>query len=399
MSGCSSTEEMEEGIQAGNGSPVAFRATTNLSETTRAGVMDLSNLKDFRVYATYDSNDAEDAATSTSFMEAVNVTRTVGGTGSTDFTYAPAKYWPAGDHTVLMYAYTPAGSVNVASATAASTSVATNDAGNIAINYVVPLNDLAKRQEDFMVASQSVLKSAQKNAVSLVFKHVLTKMTFSATNKVGEGVNFNISKVELVNFRNSGTYTVAYEKAGTCTGTWTSTQTNADQTYSATLPVGGISVPFMNGGTAVNLMPNNEGMMFLPQTTTATTSTLADIKAGNGDGGSYLKLTFSAMDGSASEIYPEGSEKYYRLGQTFDAGKNYNIHITFAAGGSGSGSGGGEGGEGGSTGGSGGDPGTGGGSGEGGSEIGGGSGDDDSLYNVSFNVSEVASWTGSDVNL
>ncbi|MDR1004973.1 MAG: fimbrillin family protein [Prevotellaceae bacterium] len=324
MTGCSNSEELAN-EQNTDRNPIGFRAVTNLGEETRASVTDFQNLKDFRVYATYDNDVSGTAANKVDLMNGVNVTRNIGGT-ATGFSYAPVKYWPAGNQPVLMYAYSPAGSVNVNSAKTTATAAATaNDGGKIEIAYTVPWKDAdaGARQEDFMFATKSVLSNDYAGSthsgyeVPMVFNHILSKLTFSAVNAAGSGLTYTIKKIEVTGMGNAATYTYTYSAAATGSGSWGAPAAQTG-TYEASLPGAGIAIPFTGGTAELALTSYNEGLMILPQTSTAANSN--------------IKITYDLKDAEGTALVTNEVKNFLIKSKPFAPGTSYNVKMTFGSG-------------------------------------------------------------------
>ncbi len=291
LAGCSQDDGLNSGVDQGNGTPIEFRTVTN---KTRATEMNGDNIGDFRVSAIKDATKAD-----FDFMLNTAVINTGGAWG-----YSPKKFFPSNPVDLSFYAYSPSGSVNVASM---ATTAGTDEAK---IVYTVPLNAKKKAQdkdpEDFLVAATQ----AQSGTINMKFQHALSIATFAAKNE-NTGATFIVDSIKLDNLANTGTLTAV---AATPTFAWSGLG-DQDKVYAASLPAAGVSV--LPGKTG-QLTSANEGLMILPQAVNTSTAT-------------SLNVYFNAVDGDFHYIFGDNHAKVIALPSTFkfEMGKKYNFVFTF----------------------------------------------------------------------
>jgi hypothetical protein len=305
-----------------NGREIGFRT---LTEKTRATTVDGNNIGSFKVSAIW--NNPASAPTEFNHMKGINVTRDI---AASTWKYSPIKYWPETGN-VDFYAYSPAGSVNVASFN--------SDGINAVVNYTVPLNSTgAKSAEDFLYAKSENRVFSGTGEVALSFQHALSLVTFSAKN-VSVGATYTIEKIEMINLDQTGNLDMS---AGTVAWTLTGTR---DKTYSAGLPdVGATVLPAGTSAPWISLLGPNEGMMVMPQTVSAGSNVDSSVpKDGIPDdiataGKSYVVVTYGATDQEGGVIRPSGSKAYFPLGLTMGVGVAYDFQLTLGSSGTGGGS-------------------------------------------------------------
>ena len=210
---------------------IAFDNYVGKDATTKAAIVE--GVTSVNVNAYLHSKTSTDGANFTSnFMENQKVEKS----GEANWTYTPAKYWPAVDQTVDFVAWVPVTNAEVQNAT---------------LTFTVPSEDVTK-QTDLLVA-EPVLdqnRAGDNSAVNLKFKHLLSRIGFSiiATGMPGQDDKTNI--VELVHIKLNGKFapsgTVDMTKAPVVTGT------PAETTYTLTGDNFGYTNNIIIDGTANN---------------------------------------------------------------------------------------------------------------------------------------------------
>lgn len=201
MTACSENEPFDN---SNGNSPITF--DTYVGKQTRASQTTIDNLTDFGVYAYVK------ASTPFQLMDNEKISTTDGGT---TWTYNNIKYWPE-NNSVDFFAYAPY-KENWGDYTSATKS----------FTYTVPAASSA--QED-LIAATSFQKNKGSNSgkVNLLFKHLLSKIGFSAklaaeylTAEV-RVVNFEVLYKEgSVNSQNTFTFATSGDSSGSNeAGTW-----------------------------------------------------------------------------------------------------------------------------------------------------------------------------------
>ncbi len=304
---------------------------------------------------------------------------------STEWTYAPKKYFPTDGAALNFFAYYPIKDLNMTTALA-STGVG---ATATTFGYTVPADQKTARAagdkmaQDLLVAAtlnQGVV--ASNGDVELKFFHALSAVTFSAKNSypaTGEfsELDYTIENVQIANMANTGTFTYGtFADNAAVTAAWTPVFTGtALKTYVAGLPEAGVSL--VSGGVVKKLLTNNDVMMVLPQPhpALATATEVADARneykaaytteyntvyaassavtpaekaaeattaaviaataaaAAELDGKGYVEITFNLKGGDGQYLFPAGSKLYLALPATFafKAGTRYNFSLVFGA--------------------------------------------------------------------
>ena len=184
-------------------SVIAFDNYVGKDATTKAEIVE--GVESVNVNAYLHSKTSTGGANFVSnFMENQEVKKS----GEANWTYTPAKYWPAVDQTVDFVAWVPVDNAEVENAT---------------LTFTVPTT--VTEQTDLLVA-EPVLdqnRAGDNSAVNLKFKHLLSRIGFSivATGMPGQDDKTNI--VELVSVKLNGSFastgTVDMTKDPVVTGT------------------------------------------------------------------------------------------------------------------------------------------------------------------------------------
>ncbi|MDR1005066.1 MAG: fimbrillin family protein [Prevotellaceae bacterium] len=357
MTACSNEETLEQQNVESQSSAISFRTVAN--NGTRATIMDSQNIKDFQVSAVY-SDYTNGAATGATLMDNVVVVRNLASSDLTvdDFTYEPTKYFPVDGEAVDFYAFSPAGSRNLASATitndlVAASNYTTTGTSKMDLVYTVPLTDPSSEgttlsQEDFLVASNLQNNGKTSNDVLMTFDHALSKVTFAAKN-VAPNTTVNISAIKLMNLGNSATLTLGYTRGETIVKSLSWAEPAArTSAYAASVPATGFTLVGANDAEYSSLTTVNEGLMVLPQ----TLQLFADGATFDDATDPYVEITYSMNDASGLSLYPAGTKARFPLSalSVGDApfynetsnptnkllcGHSYNLQFTFGAAGSG----------------------------------------------------------------
>ena len=247
MTSCSKNEETNP--EANTGKAIGFKTFVNqvTKGTPMGGTTYTTGSFGVLAYYTTADNWATNAATATpNFMynQKVDVTSGAG-------TYAPAKYWPAGENDkVSFFAYSP-----YAAAGGAITLPANSATGAPVLTYTVPAT--VADQADLMTA-QAVNKTSADGTVKFVFSHALTQVKFSAKIDAAlpDATTVNIKSLQFDGLQMTGTVALA---DGTVTATGAA---NGTFTWDA------LATTFTGAAatTAQELTEAGNVMMLLPQT-------------------------------------------------------------------------------------------------------------------------------------
>lgn len=185
-------------------SVIAFDNYVGKDATTKAAIVEGVTSVNVNAYLHYKTT-AGGKDFEANFMENQKVEKS----GDANWTYTPAKYWPAVDQAVDFVAWVPVQNAVVENAT---------------LTFTVPSEDVTK-QTDLLVA-EPVLdqnRAGDNSAVNLKFHHLLSRIGFSiiATGMPGQEDKTNI--VELVEVKLNGKFaqsgTVDMTKSPVVTGT------------------------------------------------------------------------------------------------------------------------------------------------------------------------------------
>lgn len=323
---CSSDGEAPGDNISTAGQAIDFR--TGMTKTTTTT---LASMTDFSVSA-----DRTPGAVGFDFMTDVSVARR----GATSWVYGPVKFWPTGpDGTTLpdihFFAYSPAGSRNMVG----SMTHPGSPSQTALIQYTVPLTQ-EDIPVDFLVAATTVagvVPPAAYPTVSLTFKHALSRVTFSAKNTAPDA-RFVIKGIQLVNLAQTGTISLKTNSIG-----WSSTVSSQDQKYVASFPKAGVFVPYnaavdSDPTSYTSLTSFNEGLVVLPQTVSAGTTTPVTrpssgaISVGSNTG-AYVAVSYDVYDGASATVPFISETKYFPLAIQLDMATEYNLLFKLVAGG------------------------------------------------------------------
>ncbi|MDR0505875.1 MAG: fimbrillin family protein [Dysgonamonadaceae bacterium] len=256
------------------------------------------------------------------------------------FDYNPKAFYYAEDASVGFSAYSPV-SKNV------SEGLGITAANNTITYTVLPPDDTSgeTKQEDLLVA-YTKQTNLDGSAVSLNFKHALSRVYVSAENKMSE--NVIIESIKLVNLYNEGKLDIDaiswnnnsdvdinedYPTISTAS-TFTDYKVlwepiagaTQDNTYAYVLPASGVAVPAKS--KSVYVVSMEQGMLILPQTTKNANN---DDKVDAND--FYLEITYKVANIEETAKFPFKDK--YKLtpdneqGFTFEFGRQYELNITF----------------------------------------------------------------------
>ena len=267
----------------------------------------LANGKKFGVYA-YSTENGTDFATSgvgttaTLFMNGVSVTYATGGDAdATKNTYAPVRYWPAGDTPdwLTFWAYYPVEETSgkVTAGSNGITYTAPTGSNNLG-SYAFTANSTAATMVDFIVSdvvNDKIYGTATgehiavNGVVPLVFRHMLTKVqvVFKTDADVDDDTNTKVylTDAKFVDVKTTGTLDASYNKAATpnVTTTWKDQGTPANYEIF-------VNTKDVNDGAnkvelhkTVTTVDNSEIFLMVPQTMIAKTGSNPQILRVNWD--------------------------------------------------------------------------------------------------------------------
>lgn len=231
-----------------------------------------------------------------------------------------SEYWP--DDILHFYAISPESDQNLVKSFASGEqtmtyTVAEDNGDHIDVMYAMVTN--AHRNDRDGDGSNRT-----SGTVNLVFKHLLTQISFSAKT-AKSSMEIDIESVEMCNVQNTATFSLTNDSWSDFTGAY------SDYALGLTSAVVDIS------DTEVELNASSGAMMLIPQTLTAwdyessSTNTIAEADDAKQ---SYLKIMCkikvttdgdSYLYGSADEYLPV----YLPFGGTLEQGKQVNYLLTF----------------------------------------------------------------------
>lgn len=213
ITSCTQNEEIEAPAKKAE-----IKFNTAVSKTSRATALENKDFNTFKAYAYNHADEWASATSLNSFFSNItysteNKTDWVGKNESNE---AQTFYWPATDH-VSFFAYSVAtiGDISWTAATAGTPLTAPT------LKYTVKSS--IDQQEDLVVAeliNKQKAGSGETSAVSLNFKHALTKISFDI-KCVGVGLEYTVNSI-VINAKGTGVYQyAATSKTETSLGGWT----------------------------------------------------------------------------------------------------------------------------------------------------------------------------------
>lgn len=217
ITSCTQNEEIEAPSQK---SEIKFN--TAVSKTSRATGITTETFAKFKAYA-YNTDDVYASATSINpFIKGIEFSKPK--EDNTAWTTTNTIYWPESDY-VSFFAYHIT--------TDADVKWGENPVITTAPTLTYTVKQAIASQEDLIVAEQMNKKKAG-GAVTLNFKHALTKIGFKIKGE-GVGIKYTIDKI-IISANNAGTYTFAADASETNTqlGSWVTTGAATDYTIEPT---------------------------------------------------------------------------------------------------------------------------------------------------------------------
>ncbi|MDR0995774.1 MAG: fimbrillin family protein [Tannerella sp.] len=203
MSACLSQEAPgEEGLVDEAKSPISFHSST-FKAASKTPVIDGNNINTFKVCANLPEPSKTAVMQTIQGKHGFNYFEDIGVLRDQDlWEYTPNVYWPNKTDLLSIYAYAPAGSVNVLGFRSDMNAASPTD--NAVVDYQVPSKpgsetmeeEGGKEPEDFLIA---VARRAQEDnrPVQLYFRHALAMVAFAARN-VTDNIYVTIEKVQLI---------------------------------------------------------------------------------------------------------------------------------------------------------------------------------------------------------
>lgn len=245
ITSCTNNEEIEAPSQKS-----AIDFTTVVGKSARAADIDNTNFQAFTVNSYITDAAYTGGALGDAYMNGVAYT---GGQGAWTTTDKTDYYWPSSTSgsKVQFFAYPTPVSNNI-----------TFNTGSAWPTLTFTVADAVSAQQDLVVACATDMTSTSSGVtdgkLSLAFKHILTKINFSAT--IDKNYTYTINSITIKGAKGtSGTYTFA---ADVSTGKW--------GTLGAT-PTAGYSYPINSSAIAdndgvIDLSTTDGSLMLLPQT-------------------------------------------------------------------------------------------------------------------------------------
>lgn len=244
ITGCSQNEEFDA-----QGTNNEINVGTVVNKSARAADLTNTTFQSFRLSSFIVETDHDFATTplGTSYMQEILYTGGQGSWATTGGTY----YWPTGK-SVQFFGWSPDANGEVKS----QLTVPTVN-GYPSLSFTIGAS--ANSQKDIVVAAQKEVKPSGGNDISLAFKHILTKISFSV--KPDDGYTYTVSALTLDNVK-GGTATYTFNSGN---GQWDLTSaTSSSYTYGA-MTIG--NTP--DAGSYYTLSSADEALMLLPQELTA----------------------------------------------------------------------------------------------------------------------------------
>ena len=243
------------------------------------------------------------------------------------------KYWPSTDYPLVFTAMSPA-KTSTGGEVTSITNVGGPDAapacnGKVVANITVPTT--VADQKDIMFAMTGALTSATNSGTaSLTFNHALAQVVFSA--KVASAqLSADITSVEIVNVKQSGT--AGYADGATLTAAATG---DASQTFGVGLSAATVTIDGANGGTtAANITAANGALMMLPQTVTRWATTAASpVTTATADAAhnSYLKVHCTVTNLNDNSVLIDDDDVYIPFAINWEKGNKYTYTLIFGNG-------------------------------------------------------------------
>lgn len=286
ITSCTQNEEIDTLAQKAE-----INFNTAVSKTSRAVTTTTDKFDNFKVYAYTHSAAFDGTTTGTAIINGVEFNKS----GDTWSAGNNKFYWPVSDM-VSFFAYSPQKS---------SAAFDHAKAGAPTLTYSVAATPTA--QEDLVVAQKVDEKKSTNgatSAVSLTFKHALTKVAFKVRG-LGDGITYTVTKI-TVNAKGGGTYT--YNMADDALGTWVANATDATYTVYDTNETalsfeGSDKTPVLTANIK-DLTVADKTLMLIPQN------------------GATVKVTYEAAYTSGSTIR-SSAEETIAISDTWGAGQNY----------------------------------------------------------------------------
>lgn len=244
ITSCSQNEEIEAPSQK-----TAIDFTTAVGKAARAADTNNSNFEAFTVNSYITDAAYVGGTLGDAYMNEVAYT---GGEGAWTTTDKTDYYWPSSTSgsKVQFFAYPTPVSDNI-----------TFNAGSAWPTLIFTVADAVSDQKDLVVACATDMTSTSPEVANgklrLTFKHILTKINFSAT--IDKNYTYTINSITIKGAKGtSGTYTFASDVAK---GTWDAL---------GTAPAAGYSYPINSAAIAdndgvIDLSTTNGSLMLLPQ--------------------------------------------------------------------------------------------------------------------------------------
>lgn len=286
ITSCSQNEEIDTLAQKAE-----INFNTVVSKTSRAVTTTTDQFNNFKVYAYTHSTAFDETTTGNAIIDGVVFDKsenTWSAEGDKKF------YWPVSDM-VSFFAYSPKNS---------SAAFAHTVAGAPTLTYSVAA--ASADQEDLIVTQkvdQKKSESGATSAVSLNFKHALTKLAFKVRG-LGDGITYTVTKI-TVNAKGGGTYT--YNMTDGDLSTWVANTTDATymvyNTDETALSFEGSDTTPAPEANIKDLTAADKTLMLIPQS------------------GATVKVTYSAAYTNGSTIRTS-AEETIAIADTWTAGQN-----------------------------------------------------------------------------
>ena len=278
-------------------------ATENASRANVAGNITTSTLPSFNVYA-------YDAVTGGAYISNVNAVVDTGDQVPGAFMLTNTYYWPI--NKLNFYCVYPA--------TKELTAIDVDNANAKIASYSCENTGTAYHSEDLLYSVSMETTKGAGGVAAINFRHALSMLAFQAKSDASYGLDVTISKVEIVNVANSGSYTLPNETTGALVsgagnrGVWASTVfTN---TY--TFDIDDITVSANN-----NAVASGDSYFALPQALASGSATKTE--------NAYFKL-YCDVSRNGSAIRVATNPIYVPVDGTWAEGYKYTYTFVFGAG-------------------------------------------------------------------
>jgi hypothetical protein len=341
LTGCTLTEVVSP--EEASAKVIRFQPVMGKVVETRAPIMTMDYMKDFRVVSIYDTDNKTGYFNdlSTYLFDRVIVSKADDGS----WTYNPPMLWPGYITEANFYAWSPARSPNAVFVSHPDEE--NYDKYDPYLRYTVPADinpngQGIQQQEDLLVARREEITSAS-TPIALHFQHALSRVVFRARSET-LNLSYYIKEVTLCNVHGQGVlnmsdsyipedgafvYDDPYYGYDYSYYMWSTEEDRLD--YTVSLPADGAAfVPYTADPSVwTDLHPSTNALMVIPQWCEYTDVRISDVKD---DYALQVKVVYNVAGGDARadrtvylNVCKPGT---LDDGLVFEMGRQYNFDIT-----------------------------------------------------------------------